>query len=188
MINGPGPRTRRADGDRASYTCASSAMATTSPSSVGAPRGFPLVKDLIVDARRSIASSSRADSIGVGTGGAPDGNLIPIPKPVADASMDAAAWHRLRRIAWPRARRRATTVHVGEMQHLNLLPQAGRALGIARSAGRDHGAYFGVVHQTTGNGEAACPKSISIDFIALMNKDYAKAQLKQRRLIGQSFP
>jgi hypothetical protein len=31
-------------------------------------------------------------------------------------------------------------------------------------------------------------KSISIDFIALMNRDYAKAQLKQRRLVGQSFP
>jgi succinate dehydrogenase / fumarate reductase iron-sulfur subunit len=36
--------------------------------------------------------------------------------------------------------------------------------------------------------EAACPKSISIDFIALMNRDYAKAQLKQRRLVGQHFP
>jgi succinate dehydrogenase / fumarate reductase iron-sulfur subunit len=36
--------------------------------------------------------------------------------------------------------------------------------------------------------EAACPKEISIDFIALMNRDYARAQLKQRRLVGQSFP
>jgi succinate dehydrogenase / fumarate reductase iron-sulfur subunit len=36
--------------------------------------------------------------------------------------------------------------------------------------------------------EAACPKSISIDFIALMNRDYARAQLSQRRLVGQRFP
>ena len=36
--------------------------------------------------------------------------------------------------------------------------------------------------------EAACPKSISIDFIALMNRDYVKAQFKQRRLVGQTFP
>ena len=36
--------------------------------------------------------------------------------------------------------------------------------------------------------EAACPKEISIDFIALMNRDYAKAQLSQRRLVGQRFP
>ena len=36
--------------------------------------------------------------------------------------------------------------------------------------------------------EAACPKEISIDFIALMNRDYVKAQLKQRRLAGQTFP
>jgi succinate dehydrogenase / fumarate reductase iron-sulfur subunit len=47
--------------------------------------------------------------------------------------------------------------------------------------------YFGscTMH---GECEAACPKEISIDFIALMNRDYAKAQLKQRRLVGQTFP
>ena len=37
-------------------------------------------------------------------------------------------------------------------------------------------------------GEAACPKEISIDCIALLNRDYVKAQLKQRRLAGQAFP
>ncbi|MCH8986387.1 MAG: succinate dehydrogenase/fumarate reductase iron-sulfur subunit, partial [Acidobacteria bacterium] len=36
-----------------------------------------------------------------------------------------------------------------------------------------------------GECEAACPKSISIDFIALMNKDYIKAKFKQARLAGQ---
>ena len=39
-----------------------------------------------------------------------------------------------------------------------------------------------------GECEAVCPKEISIDFIALMNRDYAKAQLAQRRLVGQRFP
>ena len=36
-----------------------------------------------------------------------------------------------------------------------------------------------------GECEAACPKEISIDFIALMNRDYVKAQFKQRRLASQ---
>jgi succinate dehydrogenase / fumarate reductase iron-sulfur subunit len=36
-----------------------------------------------------------------------------------------------------------------------------------------------------GECEAACPKEISIDFIALLNRDYVKAQFKQRRLAGQ---
>jgi succinate dehydrogenase / fumarate reductase iron-sulfur subunit len=33
--------------------------------------------------------------------------------------------------------------------------------------------------------EKACPKSISIDFIALMNADYMKAKLKNRRLVSR---
>ena len=47
--------------------------------------------------------------------------------------------------------------------------------------------YFGSC-TNHGECEAACPKAISIDFIALMNRDYVKAQLKQRRLVGQTFP
>ena len=33
--------------------------------------------------------------------------------------------------------------------------------------------------------EAVCPKEISLDFIALLNRDYIKAQFKQRRLASQ---
>jgi succinate dehydrogenase / fumarate reductase iron-sulfur subunit len=36
-----------------------------------------------------------------------------------------------------------------------------------------------------GECEAACPKSISLDFIAMMNKDYRKAKFKNRKLIAQ---
>ena len=44
--------------------------------------------------------------------------------------------------------------------------------------------YFG---SCTNHGECekACPKEISIDFIALLNRDYVKAQFKNRRLSGQ---
>ena len=37
-----------------------------------------------------------------------------------------------------------------------------------------------------GECEAACPKEISIDFIALMNQDYLKAKFKNRKLISRS--
>jgi succinate dehydrogenase / fumarate reductase iron-sulfur subunit len=45
--------------------------------------------------------------------------------------------------------------------------------------------YFG---SCTNHGECekACPKSISIDFIALMNADYVKAKYKNRRLVSQN--
>ena len=75
-----------------------------------------------------------------------------------------------------------------KMQHLNLLPQGqserwDRAVNMVETMET----YFGSCtnHREC---EAACPKGISIDFIALMNKDYAKAQFKQRRLVGQTFP
>ena len=45
--------------------------------------------------------------------------------------------------------------------------------------------YFG---SCTNHGECekACPKSISIDFIAMMNRDYVKAKFKNLRLVSQS--
>ena len=45
--------------------------------------------------------------------------------------------------------------------------------------------YFG---SCTNHGECekACPKIISIDFIAMMNADYVKAKFKNRRLVSQT--
>mgnify|MGYP001032308507 CR=1 FL=1 len=75
-----------------------------------------------------------------------------------------------------------------KVMHLNLLPQGqaerwDRTLAMVDTMEQ----YFGscTMH---GECEAACPKEISIDFIALMNRDYVKAQLKQRRLVGQTYP
>ena len=44
--------------------------------------------------------------------------------------------------------------------------------------------YFGSC-TNHGECESACPKSISIDFIAVMNRDYVKAKFKNRRLVSQ---
>ena len=75
-----------------------------------------------------------------------------------------------------------------KLAHLNLMPQ-GQAERWPRTVAmvETMEKYFGSCtnhHEC----EAACPKEISIDFIALMNRDYVKAQLKQRRLAGQTFP
>jgi succinate dehydrogenase / fumarate reductase iron-sulfur subunit len=65
-----------------------------------------------------------------------------------------------------------------KMQQLNLLPQGNterysRAVAMVETMER----YFG---SCTNHGECekACPKNISIDFIAMMNRDYVKAQFK----------
>ena len=72
-----------------------------------------------------------------------------------------------------------------KIQHLNLLPQGQperweRTVRMVDEMER----YFGSC-TNHGECEAACPKEISIDFIALMNRDYVKAQFKQRRLAAQ---
>jgi succinate dehydrogenase / fumarate reductase iron-sulfur subunit len=72
-----------------------------------------------------------------------------------------------------------------KVEHLNLLPQ-GQAERYQRTRAMVDTMedYFGscTLH---GECQEACPKEISIDFIAYMNRDYVKAQLKNRKLSGQ---
>jgi succinate dehydrogenase / fumarate reductase iron-sulfur subunit len=150
--------------------------------------GFPLIKDMIVDRSAFDRIIESGGYIGVGTGGTPDGNEIPIPKPVADAAMDAAACIGCGACVAACPNGAAQLFTSAKLQHLNLMPQGqserwDRTIGMVETMEM----YFGSCtnHREC---EAACPKEISIDFIALMNRDYVKAQLKQRRLVGQSYP
>ncbi len=74
-----------------------------------------------------------------------------------------------------------------KVQHLNLLPQGQPERWTAgpRRWSTTMESYFGSC-TNHGECEAACPKEISIDFIALMNRDYVKAQFKNRKLLGQT--
>lgn len=149
---------------------------------------FPVIKDLMVDRSAFDAIIAAGGFITVNTGAAPDGNQIPVPKPAADTAMDAAACIGCGACVAACPNGAAQLFTSAKLAHLNLLPQ-GQAERWRRTEDmvETMEEFFG---SCTNYGECqeACPKEIPIDFIALMNRDYLKAKLKNRKLIGQVFP
>jgi succinate dehydrogenase / fumarate reductase iron-sulfur subunit len=150
--------------------------------------GFPIVKDLMVNREAFDRIVGAGGFISADTGAAPDGNEIPIPKPVADAAMDAAACIGCGACVAACPNSAAQLFTSAKLAHLNLLPQ-GQAQRWKRTEDmvETMEQYFG---SCTNHGECheACPKEVPLDFIALMNRDYLKAKLKNRKLAGQVFP
>ncbi len=149
-------------------------------------RAFPVLRDLIVDRQAFDRIIEAGGYITAPTGAAPDGNLILVPKDVSDAAMDAAACIGCGACVAACPNSAANLFTAAKLQHLNLLPQ-GQAERYSRAQAMVDTMedYFG---SCTNHGECeeACPKEISIDFIAYMNRDYIKAQFKNRKLLGQS--
>ncbi|CAN5626690.1 succinate dehydrogenase/fumarate reductase iron-sulfur subunit [soil metagenome] len=146
---------------------------------------FPIVKDLIVDRSAFDRIIESGGYITASTGGAPEANLTPVPKAVADAAMDAAECIGCGACVAACPNGAASLFTAAKVSHLNLLPQ-GQAERWSRvqSMVESMDDYFGSC-TNHGECEAACPKSISIDFIALMNKEFRKAKLKDRKLASQ---
>jgi succinate dehydrogenase / fumarate reductase iron-sulfur subunit len=147
--------------------------------------GFPLVKDLVVDRSAFDRIVEAGGFITVDTGSAPDANMIPVPKQAADTAFDAAACIGCGACVAACPNGAANLFTAAKIGHLNLLPQ-GQAERWTRTENMVEvmEEYFG---SCTNHAECekACPKSISIDFIAMMNADYLRAKLKNRRLVGQ---
>jgi succinate dehydrogenase / fumarate reductase iron-sulfur subunit len=148
-------------------------------------RAFPIIRDLVVDRTPLDRITEAGGFITAPTGSAPDANLILVPKEVSDAAMDAAACIGCGACVAACPNGAAQLFTAAKVSHLALLPQGQperwervvRMVEVMES-------YFGscTLH---GECEKACPKEISIDFIALLNRDYVKAQFKNRKLAGQ---
>jgi succinate dehydrogenase / fumarate reductase iron-sulfur subunit len=149
-------------------------------------KAFPIVKDLMVDRSAFDRIIESGGFITSPTGGAPDANLIPIPKPVADAAMDAAECIGCGACVAACPNGAANLFTSAKITHLNLLPQ-GQAERFKRVEAmvESMDEYFGSC-TNHGECEAACPKEISIDVIALANADYRKAKIKNRKQLARS--
>ena len=147
---------------------------------------FPVIKDLMVDRSAFDRIVESGGFITAPTGGAPDANLIPIPKPVADASMDSAQCIGCGACVAACPNGAANLFTAAKIAHLNLLPQ-GQAERYKRSESmvETMDEFFGSC-TNLGECSAACPKEISIDVIALMNKDYRSSKFKNRKELSRS--
>ena len=147
--------------------------------------GFPIVRDLVIDRSALDHIIEAGGFITAPTGSAPDANLIPVPKDDADRAMDAAACIACGACVAACPNGAGQLFTAAKLAHLNLLPQ-GQAERYKRAEAMvdTMEEYFG---SCTNHAECqeACPKSISIDFIALMNKDYLKSKLKNRRMLSR---
>jgi succinate dehydrogenase iron-sulfur subunit len=146
---------------------------------------FPVVKDLVVDRSAFDRIVEAGGYITAPTGSAPDANLIPVPKDAADAAFDAAACIGCGACVAACPNSAGQLFTAAKIEHLNLLPQGQaerdtRVLDMVDTMEQ----YFG---SCTNHGEctAACPKEIPLDYIAYMNRDYVRAQLRNRKLAGQ---
>lgn len=137
---------------------------------------FPVLRDLCVD-RSSLDRIIQAGGyISVATGNAPDGNAILVPKPHADAAMDAAACIGCGACVAACPNGSASLFTAAKISHLGHLPQGQpeRNLRARQMVAQMDLEDFGscTLH---GECQEACPKEISIDVIARMNRDFIYA-------------
>ena len=143
-------------------------------------RAFPVIKDLIVDRSPLDAIIQAGGYISVNTGSAIEANTLPIPKPVQELSMDAAACIQCGACVAQCPNGAGQLFTAAKISHLGLLPQGQperyervvKMVEVMES-------YFGSCTLFR-ECEAVCPKEISVDFISRMNRDYLTAKMKSR--------
>jgi succinate dehydrogenase / fumarate reductase iron-sulfur subunit len=150
-------------------------------------RAFPVIKDLCVDRSAFDRVIQAGGYVSVSTGNAPDGNAIPVPKPAADAAMDAAACIGCGACVAACPNGSASLFTGAKIAHLGELPQGQperyrRALKMVRQMDLEHFGSCTLYSEC----QDACPKEISIDVISRMNRDYVLGSVLEREETGET--
>lgn len=139
---------------------------------------FPVLKDLMVDRSSFDRIIQAGGFISVNTGNAVDANSIPVEKHKADASFATAACIGCGACVAACKNSSAMLFVSAKVTHLALLPQGDperKNRALAMVAQMDKEGFGGCTN--TGACEAVCPKEISIENIARLNKEYLRAGL-----------
>jgi succinate dehydrogenase / fumarate reductase iron-sulfur subunit len=144
-------------------------------------KAFPVIKDLAVDRGAFDRIIQAGGFVSVATGNAPDGNAILIAKPSVDRAFDAAACIGCGACVAACPNASAMLFTSAKIAHLALLPQGQpeRMERVRNMVAAMDAEDFGAC-SNHGECEAACPKGISLENIALMNRDFVKATLGKR--------
>tara|TARA_Y100001970_G_scaffold73119_1_gene92734 strand:+ start:1344 stop:2099 length:756 start_codon:yes stop_codon:yes gene_type:complete len=143
-------------------------------------KGFPVIKDLMVDRSAFDRIIQSGGYISINTGNAPDGNAIPINKSDADEAFNAAECIGCGACV-AACKNASAMLFVGaKVNQLSLLPQGGpeRSTRVKNMLTQMEEEGFG--HCTnTGSCEAECPKEISVDNISKLNREYLRSLIKK---------
>ncbi len=139
---------------------------------------FPVVKDLVVDRSSFDRIIQAGGYVSVRTGGIPDANAIPIPKPDAESAFDAAACIGCGACVAACKNASAMLFVSAKVSQLALLPQGKveRKERVLSMVNQMETEGFGSC-TNTGACEAECPKGISLSHIARLNREYLSAAL-----------
>ena len=141
---------------------------------------FPVLKDLVVDRGAFDRIIQAGGYISVRTGSAPDANAIPVPKENSDLAFDAAECIGCGACVAACPNASAMLFTAAKVSHLNLLPQGQperdeRTRSMVAQMNEEN---FG--HCTNhGACQVACPKGISVDYIARLNRDLVRAAMRR---------
>jgi succinate dehydrogenase / fumarate reductase, iron-sulfur subunit len=144
-------------------------------------RAFPVIKDLVTDRSAFDRVQQAGGFVSVRTGGAPDAHALPVPKEAADAAFSAAACIGCGACVAACKNASAMLFVAAKVSHLGHLPQGQperdrRVLQMVRQMEAE--GFGNCTNQY--ECEAACPKEISVDHIARLNRDYAAALFREQ--------
>jgi succinate dehydrogenase / fumarate reductase iron-sulfur subunit len=142
-------------------------------------KAFPVLKDLIVDRSSFDRIIQAGGYVSIRTGSAPDANAVPVRKMDAEVAFEAAACIGCGACVAACPNASAMLFTAAKITHLGRLPQGQpeRWSRVLDMVAAHDGEGFG---NCTNHGacQVACPKGISVDYIAQLNRDLLRAALR----------